>query len=132
MNTEADQIGRLRARYLEQIQANESAIATIRIKLKVLNEVVSDARELAGLPVSVGRYSKMKLTPAVLDGIRSIGANDGVTASQVREYIFANGYRHASKHFAVATVLCLNRLVKQEKILSEKKHGKRLYTAKTQ
>ena len=58
----------------------------------------------------------------MLDGVQTIGVNGGVTATEVRKYIAAHGFRATGKNFDVGTVLALTRLADQGKITTELAH----------
>jgi hypothetical protein len=127
-----DRFDILRATYRESINAKHDEIRQLQAKLNLLDELEADSLKLSGAQVSTGKYAKLKLTKALFDAVQTIGGNGGVTATELRKYITANGYKPLGKNFDVAAVLALNRLKDHEKISSEKIGGKRLYMVKKQ
>jgi hypothetical protein len=126
-----DRLDTLRVKYLEGINTRETEIRQLREKLKLLDEVEADSEKLSdNAPASPLKYSTTKLTKAIFDAVQTLGQNGGVSATDVRKYISANGYKHASKNFPVATVIALNRMAERGKIDSTKTDGKRLFFKK--
>src|SRR5438876_12154103 len=101
-----DKITALRAKYFSTIKQREDEIRLVREKRKVLDEIEADVAKLGQSDSLPGKYSDSKLTKAILDAIQDIGRNGGVPATDVRNYIAANGYRHPKpKNYPVATVI---------------------------
>ena len=126
-----DKLQLARAKFLEQIMTKETEIRALREKLALIDEVEDLFKDSNKEPGSQQKYANMKLTKALLDAVQILGTNGGVAATDVRRYVEGNGYRHPNpKNFPVATVIALNRLGEQGKIISEKTDGRRLFKAK--
>jgi hypothetical protein len=125
-------LNQFRVKYLKLINSNEEENRRLREKLKFLDELEADSQKLSDSSIGTTlKYADAKLTKAIFDAVQTIGRNGGITATNVRKYIEANGYKHPNvKNFPVATVIALNRLVKQGEIESVKIDGKRLYKQK--
>jgi len=130
----ADKIDILRAKYLESITTKESEIRVLREKLKLLDELDADAKKLSAANGSdnppIPRYQNWKLVQTLKDAVRTMGANGGVTASEIRKFISANGYKHGGQNFENATVTALNRLVARGLVVTDKQGGRRVYRKK--
>jgi hypothetical protein len=125
-----DRLDILRAKYLDAITVKEHEIRQLRDKLKILDELDSDCQKLTESPApNKLKYAGSKLTKVIYDAVQNIGRNGGVSATDVRKYITANGYKHAGKNFDVATVIALSRMAERGDIQTEKVGNKRLYKA---
>jgi hypothetical protein len=138
-----DKLNSLRSKYLELISAKEAEIKQIRQKLSLIDELEADSHKfnnnglampsrpnlVLSAPATTTKYAGMKLTKAIFDAVKAIGANGGVSATNIRNYIENNGYRHPNmKNFPVATVIALTRLVRRGEIESLKTpDGKRKF-----
>jgi hypothetical protein len=130
-----DRLDILRAKYLESIDAKEAEVRQLREKLKLIDELENDSQKLSATQAAptMLKYAGGKLTKVVLDAVKQIGQNGGISATAIRKYISANGYRHPNeKNFPVATVIALTRLAKAGQIYSTKEDGKRIFKKRSE
>jgi hypothetical protein len=125
-----DKFATLRAKY-------QQGIGDLQRKLEVLDELESDLEEDSAkpkpvkvAPASASDYEGWKITPALLDAVKEIGTNGGVSATELCRYIEERGYKHTNKWIASTAAITLKRLAKNQQIITEKVGDSRIYKAK--
>jgi len=133
MNEKPDRLKLLKNKYLSQITEREKELVSLREKIRLIDELESDAEGLSvatagngGLKYSNGKYG---LTDASLDAVMTIGG-DGVAAPKVAKYLKDNGFEAKGKNFVISVGTALKRLAKRGEIHSERREGSRLFTPK--
>ena len=132
MNEKPDRLKLLKNRYLAQITERERELVALRDKLKLIDELETDAKDIS--PVSNGalKYADWKdgVIGAALDAVNSIGGT-GITTSQVAKHLKDNGFIAKGKNFLITVGIALNRLAEREKLRTEKRGSSRLFMPKT-
>jgi hypothetical protein len=132
-----DRLAILRAKYKDAIASKEAETAQLREKLKLLDELETEAQSIVA---STGQrqqtndspnYGEVTITKAIMDAMQNIGLNGGVSASDIRKYIEAHGYKATEKYFNQTVSLTLRRLARAGKIDTAKVDERRVYKAKT-
>jgi hypothetical protein len=140
MNTSEDRLDILKAKYLKQIDAKNSEIATIRQKLALLDELKAEADGLAlfdpmttaKIPTQIGGINLVSgagLTETILSAVSSFGTKPFAPPA-MRKHLLDHGFKPGGKNFSVSVGTTLKRLAAQNKILAEKFNGKTVYRAK--
>jgi hypothetical protein len=84
----------------------------------------------ADQPALIGKYTKMKLTPAVLDVLETTGAAPGLFVPEVIGKLRAEGYKSNVKNLYASVYAVALRLVKDGKAREGKKDGRRTFMKK--
>lgn len=131
MADKQDKFQMLKSKYLEQVREKERELAGLRSKLQLIQELEQESESLNEASPANGKYRELGLTESVLDAIQSIGASNGVSATDVAKYLVSQGFQPKGKNFKVSVGSTLKRLVDpQQQIITELKDGQRLYRSK--
>jgi hypothetical protein len=120
-----DRLELLKTKCEQEIQAKEQELAVLKAKRRNLVEFGEEAEKLKVPEAAQDKYAHWGMTDAVLDAIDALwrtgkGTSEGVTASQIRDYVIAHGFTlQANPHnFSIAVNVTLKRLADSRRILS--------------
>ena len=116
-----DRLVLLRSHYLAQIKAKEAEVDALRNKLKLIDEVDSDADSIQTptLGLTDSTLKGKMLTPAVYETIQTIGVGGGVQSAKIIKYMNNHGFEYSGKNFRTVLGQTLTRLMKQGKVIGE-------------
>lgn len=132
MNEKPDRLKLLKNRYLSQITETEKLLSSLKVKVRLIDELESDAENLSTVPNGSLKYSngKLRLIDAALDVVKTVGI-EGIQAPKVAKYLRDNGFEAKGKNFIISVGTSLKRLEARGSIVSERKEGSRLYMPKS-
>jgi len=123
--TSQDRLILLKGRYISQIATKKEELADLEKKLKVIEEVTSEANELFPSQTTSESLAGKGISEAALITVNMIGKNGGVSSGAVASYMISNGFTTTSKNFRVILGQTLDRLREKGKILgSQEAKGK--------
>jgi hypothetical protein len=119
-----DRLELLLANCDKEIQAKENELAGLKAKRRRLVEFGEEAEKLKEPEAAQNKYAEWGMTEAVLDATSALwragkGTSEGVTASQIRDYMIMHGFTlTANPHnFSIAVNVTLKRLAESGRIL---------------
>ncbi len=131
MNEKQDRLSMLKSKYSAEISKKESELKDLHEKLRLIDELESDAVKLTPTPSGELKYAngKTQLIDAVLESVNTIGAK-GVAAGKIAKYLKENGFPINGNNFNISVGTSLRRLASPERneIKSDKKGGSRVYS----
>lgn len=131
MNEKPDRLKLLKNRYLSQITETEKLLSSLKVKVKLIDELETDAEGLSTSTNGSLKYSgdKFSLIDAAYDAVKTVGI-EGIPAPKVAKYLTDNGFESKGKNFIVSVGTSLKRLVERGKVVSERRQGSRLFMPK--
>lgn len=131
MTDKQDRLVMLRNRYSSEISKKESELKELRGKLSLIDELESDADKL--VPATNGELKfangKTQLIDATLEAVNTIG-NKGISTTKIVKYLKSNGFPIKGKNFPITVGTTLRRLADRQKINTDLKEGKRVFSPK--
>jgi hypothetical protein len=131
VNGDNKNINAIRVGILAQIHTKHQEIIELREQLKRLNRVDKESEPFV---VSSVEYRNIGLTAAIIHAVNALHSSnvygaDGVSATQVRDFLLAHGFNNQPQDFDVAVHVTLARLAKRpnQRILVSLESGKKRY-----
>src|SRR5260370_6199615 len=122
LNDLCAEIGRL------SIQRDELSCHLIGIQ-EAIKELSADDQPVNGQRALIGKYAALKLSPAVLDVVSSLGKPPCLVGPGIVSLLKSGGYSSDSKSLYSSVYAVAMRLVDQGKIREGKKGGKRSFVS---
>ena len=124
----------LKAKYDKEIQEKERELEVLKAKRAHLIDFSHEATLLKNPELGISnKYRGWGMTEAALDAVDRWSPSQKppfVTASQVKQYLLANGFTSDSNDLDIALAVTLKRLADSGRIATLETNGRRLYRAK--